>query len=314
MADISDEKQTKILVYNHISCYVKKSWVESTSMLFTTLLLYIGCLQFSSILMTPILALTIIRLFIIFHDMAHGSYFPSLSANRYVGYFIATLVITPFSKWKTSHNYHHTNSNKLNVPQYGQTAVWDLDTFRSSSAFHRYAYILAYGKYTLFTINPMIYFVLINRFFSKWHELFFQLVVWYLHYLYLDSSQYLYIVLSIWLATVIGVILFHVQHTFDGVYRADPGVGWSYFKNGLEGSSFLQVPGILKYFTCGIEYHHIHHLNPNVPCYMLKSCHDNSEGLFDSVKKIYISEIPGILKYSTYDAKIKKFRDVFNAS
>ena len=41
---------------------------------------------------------------------------------------------------------------------------------------------------------------------------------------------------------------------------------------------------ILKFFTLGIEYHHIHHASTRVPCYKIQQCHEEAEdGLWDGV-------------------------------
>jgi omega-6 fatty acid desaturase (delta-12 desaturase) len=42
----------------------------------------------------------------------------------------------------------------------------------------------------------------------------------------------------------------------------------------MEGSSFYQLPAGLRWFSANIGYHHVHHLNPRIPNYRLKQCHD----------------------------------------
>lgn len=43
----------------------------------------------------------------------------------------------------------------------------------------------------------------------------------------------------------------------------------------LEGSTWVYIPPVLDFFTLGIEYHHIHHLNTRVPSYSLRACHES---------------------------------------
>jgi len=76
----------------------------------------------------------------------------------------------------------------------------------------------------------------------------------------------------IWVASTVGVWLFYVQHQFEGVYweRAQE---WDFLKAGLEGSSFYQLPKVLQWFSGSIGFHHIHHLSPRIPNYMLEKCH-----------------------------------------
>ena len=47
----------------------------------------------------------------------------------------------------------------------------------------------------------------------------------------------------------------------------------------LKGSSLLRLPGILRWFTGNIGFHHIHHLNPRIPNYRLARCHEDNAAL-----------------------------------
>jgi omega-6 fatty acid desaturase (delta-12 desaturase) len=69
-----------------------------------------------------------------------------------------------------------------------------------------------------------------------------------------------------YLSQVLGTFVFHMEHSVNPPYRAR-NLKWSFERAALEGSTFLDVPRLFKSFTCGIEYHHIHHLNTNVPSY-----------------------------------------------
>ena len=54
-----------------------------------------------------------IRIFIIFHDCCHGSFFASRSANRFWGYVTGILTLTPFDVWRQSHARHHATAGDL---------------------------------------------------------------------------------------------------------------------------------------------------------------------------------------------------------
>ena len=75
------------------------------------------------------------------------------------------------------------------------------------------------------------------------------------------------------LAMAFGSALFHLQHSVNLPYREHK-EKWDYNRAALEGSTFLDVPQVLRVFTNGIEYHHIHHLNTNVASYVIQECHD----------------------------------------
>jgi omega-6 fatty acid desaturase (delta-12 desaturase) len=47
----------------------------------------------------------------------------------------------------------------------------------------------------------------------------------------------------------------------------------------------LVLPEVLKLFTAGIEYHHIHHLSSRVPSYRLRACHEEAPlGMWDGIQ------------------------------
>jgi acyl-lipid omega-6 desaturase (Delta-12 desaturase) len=313
-------------VMTHISNYCHAKWEPALLELGTTFLFFWIALQFSNILLAPLFGLVFVRIFIVFHDMAHNSFFPSKIANYVGALVLGTMVFTPVSFWTRGHNYHHKNSNKLNHPQHAQTASWETSKYLAASPLKRKLYRWVYGKYTLFTINPVIYFLGIHRFVSGLIEtIAMGTYIWFL-YNYLSGWQYLYFLASIWIAGIYGFLLFHAQHTFDGVYRAygiedfkkikesNPDAEieqWSYFMNGMLGSSFLQVPWPLSIFTCNIEYHHIHHLNSKVPFYHLAVCHRTGEHLFKNVPRVTLMQVFGTLHYSLYNVAEKRFQDVY---
>jgi omega-6 fatty acid desaturase (delta-12 desaturase) len=74
---------------------------------------------------------------------------------------------------------------------------------------------------------------------------------------------------SLHVAQAIGTILFHLQHSVNMPYREHQ-QKWNFAKAAVEGSTFLYIPKLLRPFTNGIEYHHIHHLNTNVASYVIQ--------------------------------------------
>lgn len=79
--------------------------------------------------------------------------------------------------------------------------------------------------------------------------------------------------LAIYCSSIMGNILFHLQHSVNLPYRERKGK-WDFVKAAVEGSTMLEVPSFLRPFSNGIEYHHVHHLNTNVPSYNIQQCHE----------------------------------------
>lgn len=76
-----------------------------------------------------------------------------------------------------------------------------------------------------------------------------------------------------YLAMFVGVLLFHWQHVYDKGY-VKGAAEWKIKDASMLGSSFTCIPTPLKFFTLGIEYHHIHHFRTKMPGYMLRTVHE----------------------------------------
>jgi len=67
---------------------------------------------------------------------------------------------------------------------------------------------------------------------------------------------------------MVGIFLFYVQHQFEDAYwEHDP--RWEHLKAAMEGSTYLKLPRVLQWLTGNIGFHHIHHLAPKIPNYLL---------------------------------------------
>ncbi len=55
----------------------------------------------------------LIRIFIIFHDCGHGSFFKSKKANDVIGFITGALTLTPYYHWRWEHSVHHATSGNL---------------------------------------------------------------------------------------------------------------------------------------------------------------------------------------------------------
>jgi omega-6 fatty acid desaturase (delta-12 desaturase) len=85
---------------------------------------------------------------------------------------------------------------------------------------------------------------------------------------FIGWKPYLLIQLPVlWFAGAAGIWLFYVQHQFAGGYWARKGE-WEPLRAAMEGSSFYRLPGLLRWFSGNIGYHHVHHLSPRIPNYL----------------------------------------------
>jgi acyl-lipid omega-6 desaturase (Delta-12 desaturase) len=97
------------------------------------------------------------------------------------------------------------------------------------------------------------------------------------------------------------ICVFFVQHNFEGSY-AHKTEGWDYLHGALDGSSYLQFPIGLKWFSADIGYHSIHHLSSRIPNYNLEACHYANIQLLDGVKRLRFGDVPNCFKFILWDA------------
>ena len=107
----------------------------------------------------------------------------------------------------------------------------------------------------------------------------------------------------------IGFMIFHNQHTFNPAYVVND-KEWNKKDSGLLGSSFIQIPPYFNYFTSGIEYHHIHHMNATVPGYNMHKLHEEitiKTDELDNITHLSMRECYHNLRYSLYDEDNNKY-------
>ena len=237
----------------------------------------------------------LVRIFIIFHDCGHGSFFKSKRANRIIGTILGSLVFTPYDRWHQSHAIHHATVGNLDKRGVGD--VWTLTTeeFQQLSKFRRSIYRIYRNPLVLFGIGPILLFVLWFRFTMKKmnavekRSIYLTNLIMVLYVLglilLLGWKSFLIIQLPVtYISTAAGVWLFYVQHQYENVIWTRQ-EDWDYRKIAMEGSSYLKFPKILQWFSGNIGFHHIHHLSPMIPNYNLEKCHKENE-MFSSIKPV----------------------------
>jgi len=224
------------------------------------------------------------RIFILFHDCVHGSFFASERANTILGYVCGILVFTPLEDWRFSHFLHHATFANLDARGYGDISLMTVKEYKNASFRRRLGYRLYRNTFILFVLGPIFHFFL-NQRFPTWstgraeHRSVIITDVGIVAIGFLVSwavgwKTYLLIQVPVlWLAGGAGIWLFYVQHQFEGVYWARTNQ-WDPLRAAFEGSSFYKLPTVLRWFTGNIGYHFVHHLQYGIPNYRLKDCYD----------------------------------------
>jgi acyl-lipid omega-6 desaturase (Delta-12 desaturase) len=236
-----------------------------------------------------------VRIFIIFHDCGHGSFFKSKRLNKVIGIITGLIVFTPYHKWHHSHKIHHQTVGNLDKRGTGDVTTLTVNEYSKLSKWRKLGYRFYRNPFFLFGIAPILLFTIQNRFTNKKmsgkDKLFVHLsnlalaLEITLLILTIGWKTFLLIQLPVlYIASVHGVWLFYVQHQYRHVKWTET-EGWDYKTIALNGSSLFKLPGLLNWFTGSIGYHHIHHLSPLIPNYNLKRCH-NENSIFREIKPI----------------------------
>jgi omega-6 fatty acid desaturase (delta-12 desaturase) len=242
-----------------------------------------------------IAGLLVVRVFIIFHDCGHGSFFKSKLANDIVGFIAGMITFTPYGHWRWQHAVHHATSGDLD--RRGEGDIWTLTVkeYLEASPGKRMVYRVTRNPFILLVIGPLFLFMLYQRVSSSgakgkdrasvfWMNVALTFMVVGLSWLF-GWKEYLMMQLPVTaVAGAAGIWMFYVQHQYEDVYWEHHG-NWNYTTAALEGSSFYKLPKILQWFTGNIGFHHVHHLSSKIPNYYLERCH-YSHPLFKSVKPL----------------------------
>ena len=237
----------------------------------------------------PAAGLTV-RVFALQHDCGHGSLFRIQRANDLVGRLCSLFTFTPYGHWRRQHAGHHAVWNDLDRRDRGTDIYSTCETvaeYRAMGRGRRRAYrILRHPLLMLLVFPPLVFLVLYrvpydapagwSREHRSVHLTNLSLLAFYggfsaLLGIWPVTAGVLAVMVP---ASIAGVWLFSVQHRFDGVHWARH-AAWDRVAASLAGSSYLQLPAVLRWLTASLGFHHVHHLAPRIPNYLLEACHDS---------------------------------------
>ena len=314
---------------------------SSYSAAFGDLVVHISCLSSAfyllwyyrnswlAVLTIPLLAFMNDRNFIVFHDCGHNTYSPNKMLNYILGNLFGIFVFTPMC-WNWHHGNHHLTSsnttNKLNH-KYNETVYHSLYQYKQFSGFTQTLYKISRHPIVFFTLLPILYFVIKQRtdvlryklnkkrpytqsviqilFETLFSNIGIAIFVYYLC-VYEIIQQYCVV---LFISSLLLTFTFHNQHTFNPSYVVN-NEKWTQRNSGLVGSSLILYPNLFKYFSMGIEYHHIHHMNAKIPGYNLQAYHEeviSKSNIFDNVVKLTMTDCYNNLWLVLYDEENKKY-------
>ncbi len=223
----------------------------------------------------------LVRLFMIQHDCGHGAFFRHRLANDWVGRVIGVLTLTPYDLWRRTHAIHPATSGNLDRRGIGDVDTLTVREYLALSRWGRLRYRLYRHPAIMFGLGPAYLFIFQQRLpiglmrggWQPWVSAMatnaaIAIVVAALMWV-IGIGPFLLVHLPVMLlAAVIGVWLFYVQHQFEDTLWAR-NQNWNLHEAALHGSSYYDLPGILRWFTANIGVHHVHHLCSRIPYYRL---------------------------------------------
>lgn len=309
-----------------VAPFEKSTTKESVWQLINTVLPFIGLWFISYISLSvsfwlaliPIIIAAgfLVRIFIIFHDCTHHSFFKSRRANRIVGTAMGVLTLFPFDQWGHEHSIHHATSGNLDKRGTGDIWTLTVEEYLAAPLKIRLAYRFYRNPLVMFGLGPFYQFLLMNRFNRKDAKkkernntyltnilivALAALLCWAIGW-----QSFLLVQGTIFfLSGSVGIWLFYVQHTFEDSYFEED-QEWEYVKAAVEGSSFYKLPKFIQFLTGNIGFHHVHHLSPRVPNYKLEEAHKNTPPL-QNVPTISLTTSLKSLSFRLWDEKSKNF-------
>jgi omega-6 fatty acid desaturase (delta-12 desaturase) len=276
-----------------------------------------------ALLLTLPIAGLLVRTFVLMHDCAHGSFFASRKLNDVIGFITGVLTLTPFAQWRRDHALHHASSGDLDRRGHGDVPTLTVREYLARSSMGRFLYRVVRHPVLLLLGGP-VHLAIGQRFRSRSTATgtkqissvvatnvcilaALSIALWTVGW----KSVIVVYGIPFYLAAVAGVWLFYVQHQFEAAYWA-PHDQWDYLDAALRGSSHLQLPGVLTWFTGNIGLHHVHHVAPRIPNYRLQSCHHDN-ALFHHSPIINLRSGMAALRLALWDEsqhRLVRFRDV----
>jgi acyl-lipid omega-6 desaturase (Delta-12 desaturase) len=288
----------------------------------TSVVPYVGicALQYLLLDVSKLLALALalpaagflLRTFMMFHDCAHGSFLPRKRANEALGTALGLLVYSSFLPWRHEHAVHHAAAGDLDRRGVGDVPTYTVSEYRALSWRGRLGYRLFRNPFVMFGLGPVWALVINPRLTHKDMRprlrrsihltnlalaVIIALICWAIgwrEFLLVQAP-------TAWLAGAAGVFLFYVQHQFEDVYWENTD-SWTYADAALRGSSFLDLPRWLHFFTGNIGYHHLHHLQARIPNYNLPRAHELHPA-FQDVPTLSLSDAFKASRLKLYDER-----------
>jgi omega-6 fatty acid desaturase (delta-12 desaturase) len=295
--------------------------------LWVTTMLLVRAEIWAGLLLTVPAGGFLLRLFLIQHDCGHGAFFRSRKTNTWVGRAIGVITLTPYEFWRRAHAQHHAGTGNLDRRGIGDIDTLTLAEFRQLSRAAQFRYRLYRNPITLFILGPAFQFLLVHRVPTGTARK--SLPLWFsvmgtnvgiaifftgLIVAFGAGSFFLVHLPIIVIAATLGIWLFYIQHQFEHT-TWDSSDAWSFQKAAIEGSSYYDLPPVLRWFSANIGVHHVHHLCSTVPFYRMQNVLRAAPQLRE-MSRLTLRQSFGTIRLTLWDERARRmisFREAAKA-
>ncbi len=264
-----------------------------------------------------LIALCIVRLFIIYHDYMHGAI---LKGSRFAGILLRLsghLMLTPPEVWKRTHDHHHHHNSKYFASSIGSFPIMTTTAYSSATVLQRFGYrcarspiLILFGYFTVFLFGMCI-----QPLFHNPRKNLGAILSLGIHFGTLGLGicfggvgfTMFAFVLPSFLAMMLGAYLFYIQHNYPEAHMHAKD-DWTYADAALDSSSFLEASPLLHWFLGNIGFHHVHHLNSKIPFYRLPEAMRGLPALQTPGRTSFaFKDIAACLRLKLWDSDLQQF-------
>lgn len=330
-----DERQSREILGQTRQFTQSSAW-RATWQLGSTIACFVALLALASrigpswplICLVPWVAGTLVRSFVLQHDLGHRSLFTGKRLNDALGFCVSLITSVPFEAWRTEHSWHHNHQGKLSKR--------GVDNMNSPMTIDEVPHDLPQANYRVRKVSPRnvfligAYSLLVERRFAKGFFPFRERFVDPVHNaaqmrrgiamtlpLHLGLQLLVGWALGWWVSALVwlpaaviaagtGGLLFWVQHNFEQGYYARDGA-WNRANVAVFGSSYLKLAALLRWFTADIGLHHVHHLNPRIPNYALERARQQISALA-AVEPLKPEDLSKSFTHLFWDEQARRFK------
>lgn len=267
--------------------------------------------------------LIFVRAFILFHDFMHGSILKGSKVAEGIFFVLGMILMTPPNAWRYGHNYHHKHVGKRSEASTGSFPLLTTEMWRKASKGDRLFYRVARHPLTIVfaILTVFAYSICVTNFLKDPRKYWDSAAALLCHLIGVPLLAYfggfepllfLYLI-PVVSAGALGAYLFYSQHNFVGMQVPDE-EEWDYHSASVATSSYLETGALMRFFTGNIGFHHVHHLNAQIPFYRLPQVMAEMPELQNPVRTtLRPRDVLGNLRLKLWDESRREmvtFRDV----